>query len=104
MCSLVAHDKIQPDYEDYKNSILDRSIPKNETTKLLKSLGATLNFIDIFLKLFDENYYPRCVAYITAMKEMLKQIPQTMSKTLPPKQKVQKLMTDIGGGWYMGKF
>ena len=34
---------------------------------------------------------------------MFNQIPQTMSKPLTPKQKVQKLMTDIGGGWYMGK-
>ena len=37
------------------------------------------------------------------MKEMFKQIPQTMIKALTPKQKVQKLMTDIGGGWYMGE-
>ena len=47
MCSLVAHDKIQPAYEDDESSIGDRSIPKNETTKALKYLGATLNFIDI---------------------------------------------------------
>ena len=26
-----------------------------------------------------------------------------MIKALTTKQKVQKLMTDIGGGWYMGK-
>ena len=34
---------------------------------------------------------------------MFKQISQTMSKALTPKQKVQKLMTDIGGVWYMKK-
>ena len=33
ICSLVAHDKIQPAYEDYEISIGDRSITKNETTK-----------------------------------------------------------------------
>ena len=33
---------------------------------------------------------------------MFKQIPLTMIKALTPK-KVQKLMTDTGGGWYMGK-
>ena len=103
MCSLAAHDKIQPSYEDDEISVGDRSIPKNATTKLLKSLGATLNFIDICLKLFDENYYARCVAYITAMKDVFKQIPQNMSKPFTTKQKVQKLMTDIGGGWYMEK-
>ena len=37
------------------------------------------------------------------MKEMLNRIPQTMSKPLTPKQKLKKLKTDIGGGWYMGK-
>ena len=37
------------------------------------------------------------------MKDIFKQIPQTIRKALTPKQKVQKLMTDIGGGWYMDK-
>ena len=64
---------------------------------------ATLKFIDIWLKLFGDNYDARRVAYITTMKEMFKQIPQTMIKALTPKQKSQKLMTDIGGGWYMEK-
>ena len=51
MCSLVAYDKIQPYYEDDEISIGDRSIPKNATTEVLKSLGATLNFIDIWITL-----------------------------------------------------
>ena len=58
----------------------------------------TINFIDIWLKLFEDNYDARHVAYITAMKEMGNKIPQTMIKALTPKQKVQKRMTDIGGG------
>ena len=37
------------------------------------------------------------------MKEMFKQIPQTIKNALTPKQKFQKLMTYIGGGWYMEK-
>ena len=52
--------------------------------------------------IFD-NYNGRCDAYFNAMKEMFKKIPLTMEKALTPKQKVQKLMTDIGGGWYMEK-
>ena len=52
MCSLVTHDKIQQNYEDDESSIGDRSIPKDATTKSLKALGATLNFIDIWLKTF----------------------------------------------------
>ena len=103
ICSLAAHDNIQPNYEDYEISIGDRSIPKDATKKELKALSATLNFIDIWIKLFVENYEARCVAYINAMEEMFKKTPQTMSKALNPKQKVQKLMSDIGGGWYMKK-
>ena len=68
ICSLVAHNKIQPAYEDDEISIGDRPIPKNTTTKALEGLGATLNFIDIWLKLFEENYDDISVAYITAMK------------------------------------
>ena len=34
---------------------------------------------------------------------MFNQIPQNMIKALTPKQKVQKLITDIGGGLYMVK-
>ena len=78
-------------------SIGDSSITQNATTTY-KALCATLNFIDIWLKLFDENYDARCVAYTTAMKETFKQIPQTMSKPLTPKQKVQEFVTNIGVG------
>ena len=52
----------------------------------------------LLIKLFVDNYDARCVEYINAMKEMFKQIPQTTIKALTPKQKFQKLMTDIGGG------
>ena len=37
------------------------------------------------------------------MKEMFKKITITIKKALTPTQKMQKLMIDIGGGWYMGK-
>ena len=53
--------------------------------------------------MFLENYKARCDAYVNAMADMFKQIPLTIKKALTPKQKVQKLMTDICGGWYMGK-
>ena len=68
MCSLVAHDKIQPDYEDDWRSIGERSITKNTTTESLKALGATINFINVWLKPFEENYDAKCVACITALK------------------------------------
>ena len=81
MCSLVAHDKMQPYYEDDERSLGDSS-----TTKALTALGATLNFIDIWLKLFLDNYSARCDAYVNAMKDMFKQIPQTMSQPLTSKK------------------
>ena len=103
MCYLVAYDKIQPGYEDDENSIGNRIMPKNVTIEALEALGVILNFINIWLKLFDENYDARHVAYITYMKDMFKQIPQTMIKVLTPKQKVQKFMIEIGGEWYTEK-
>ena len=54
------------------------------TTEALEALGATLTFIEILLKLLDENYDARRVAYITAMKDMFKQIPTTMTRPLIP--------------------
>ena len=70
--SLVPHDKLQLDYKYYEISIGDRSIPDNATTKSLEALGATINFIYLWFKLFLENYNARCYAYINAMKEMFK--------------------------------
>ena len=31
------------------------------------------------------------------------QIPQNVEISLTPKERIQKLLTDIGGGWYMEK-
>ena len=63
------------------------------TTESLEALGDTINFIEIWLKLLDENYDAIRVAYITAMKDIFKQIPTTMTKPLIPRQKLLKLMT-----------
>ena len=52
MCSLVAHYRIQDNEQDYKISLGDRVIPKDATVKALFSLGATFNFIDIWLHNF----------------------------------------------------
>ena len=103
MCSLVARDRLQPDYEDNLSSIGDREIPNDATIKTLEELGAIFNFIDIWLKLLRENYCARSESYINAMKEMLMQIPQNVEIALTSKEKIQKLLTDIGGGWYMAK-
>ena len=66
-------------------------ISKYATTASLEALGATLNFIDIRIKLLEDNYDARRVAYITAMKKMLNKIPLTMIKSLTPKKKSRSL-------------
>ena len=56
LCYLVAHDKMQPYYEDDESSLGDRSRPKDAAPESLTSLGSTLNFIYIWIKLFLDNY------------------------------------------------
>ena len=66
MCSITAHDKLQPTYVDDASSGGGIAIPNNATTAASESLGATLNFIDFWLKLFHKNYVVR-------FKNMMKQ-------------------------------
>ena len=68
MCTLVAHDRLQPDYEDDVSSIGDRAITNDATIKTLESLGANFNCIDIWLKFIRENYCARSESYINSMK------------------------------------
>ena len=51
----------------------------------------------------EHNYEVICEMYNKSMKYMFKTIPTKMTKPFSPKQKFQKLMTEIGGGWYMEK-
>ena len=53
---LVAHDRLQLDYKDDESSIEDRSIHDDATIKTVEEFGATINFIDIWLKLLSENF------------------------------------------------
>ena len=87
MCYLVAHDRLQPDYEDDIISIGDRAILNDETIKILKALGATFNFIEIWLKLFRTNYCARSESYSIDMEEMFKQIPQNVERSLTSREK-----------------
>ena len=70
VCSIVAHDKQQLLYWYEEISIGYSPIPKNATTESLEALGETLNFIYIWLKLFDHNYEIRCGMYNEAMKNI----------------------------------
>ena len=76
---------------------------KHVTTEALETLGATFNFIEIWLKLLNHNDEMRCEMDNKDMKDKFKQILLKMTKLLSQKQKLQKLMTEIGGRWYMDK-
>ena len=76
MCSIVAHDKKQPSYEYEEISNWDRPIPKNTTTESLESVVSTLNFIDMWIKLFDQNHDFKCEMYNRAMKKMFQKYQQ----------------------------
>ena len=89
MCSLVAHDRIQDNKQDDESSIGDIEIPKYATVKALDSLGATFNFIDIWLHNFHHNYFARSESYTVAMVEMFKTIPQNFGKPLTTGEKIK---------------
>ena len=57
------------------------------TTEALEALGDTMNFIDIWLKLLEENDEIRYGMYNKTMKYMFKQITTRMYKQLSTKQK-----------------
>ena len=82
MCDWVAHDRLQLDYKDDESSIVYRAIPDDATIKKLEALGATINFIDIWLIFLRENFDARCETYINAMKLIFRKIPQTIKIAL----------------------
>ena len=63
MCSLVDHYRMQDNEQDDEISLGDREIPKYATVKALKSLGATFNFIYIWLHNFRQNYFAQSESY-----------------------------------------
>ena len=103
MCSLVAHDRLKENKTDDESSIGDREIPNDATVKALKSLGATFNFIDTWLHNFCVKYFSRSESYRLSMKEMFKIIPQNVEKPPTSRERNQKLISDIGSGWYLKK-
>ena len=89
MCYLVAHDRMQDNKQDDEISIGDRVIPNDATVKALKLLGATFNFIDIWLHNFRYNYFYRGESYRVAMVKMFKTIPQNVEKPLTSIEKTK---------------
>ena len=71
------------------------------TTEALDSLGATIGFIDCWIKLFDHNYLARSNMYIETILYLFKKIPVQLPKPLSHKGKRQLFLHAIGGDWYM---
>ena len=103
MCSITEHNRKQPTYYYDARIDGDRAIINNTTTAALKSLGATLNFIDFWLKYFQHNYQEILEMYHDAMIELFKHIPTMKSKPLSQDKMHQFLLKYIGGSWYMEK-
>ena len=103
MCSLVAHDRMQDNKQDDESSIGDIVIPNDATVKALKSLGDTFNFIYIWIYNFCDNYFDQSESYRVTIVKMFKKTPQNVEKPLTTREKNQKLITDIGGGWCLEK-
>ena len=57
MCSLVAHDRMEDNKQDDESSIGDIEILKYASVIALNSLGATFNFIDLWLHNFRHYYF-----------------------------------------------
>ena len=89
MCSLFAHDRMKDNKQDDKISIGNRVIPNDATVKALKSLGATFNFIYIWLHNFRDNYFGQSESYRVAMVEMFKKIPQNVEKPLTTRENIK---------------
>ena len=103
MCSLVAHDRMQDNKQDDEISLGDREIPKYATVKSLNSLGATFNYIDIWLHNFCHNYFARSQSYTVAMIDMFKTIPQNVGKPLTTREKKSKIDYRYWGWMVFGK-
>ena len=91
MCSIVAHGSLQDNDQDDEISLGDKVIPKDATVKALKSLGATFNFIDIWLHTFIKNYFERKESYAAAMVEIFKTIPQNDGIPMTSGEKKSKM-------------
>ena len=103
MCSINEHDRQQPTYFYDAITAGGREITKNTTTAALKSLGATFNFIDSWLKHYQHNYQEILEMHHESIIELFKQITTMKPKPLSQDKKLQLLLTDIYSAWYTEK-
>ena len=82
MCSIDVHEKHHPSPIDNGSSDGGNFLPSNSKTEALVSLGATIDFIDCWLKFLEHNSLECCNMYYESMKCMFHQIPVELPKPL----------------------
>ena len=70
ICSIDAHEKQHPTYVDDGSIRIDDALTSNSTTQVLDSLGETFDFVDCWLKGFDENYQDWSNVYGQTMQDL----------------------------------
>ena len=105
MCYIKAYSKLHPICAESASS--GGGIPITYLSKIdaLLLIGHTLKFIDIFLQSFKENYSRQTITSRKNMSELFYNIIPIIkeSKTDNYKNKIQAMLTDMGGKWYISK-
>ena len=97
MCSITSHNRQQHKYVDDASSAGSIAIHNNSTTAALKSLVATIKFIDCWLKHFQKYYQELLEVYREDTIELFKKITTMKCKHLSQDKNNQFLLIDIGG-------
>ena len=103
MFAIDAHEKMNQQEHDDGSSGGGYPLSSNSTTEALDSLGATIAFIGCWIKALELNLLERCHMYVFTMKILFLKTPVELPKQTSPKEKIQSLLHDIWGSWYMKK-
>ena len=85
MCYIYAHEKQHQASCD--DDIIGGGcpIPSNKTTEALDLIGATIYFIDYWLKALKHNFIERCNLYAFNMNKLFQKIPVELPNQPSPK-------------------
>ena len=97
MCSIEAHKKEQKYATDEVSSGGTRPLPSNSTQYGLIYFGLTINFTESWLNYFKYVYLCQKTMYCEEMHDLFKKIPVTLPEPYYYKNRIQLLLTDIGG-------
>ena len=87
MCSIDAHEKQHPSYFDDGSHGGGKVIRPYLKTEKLDSLCATFDFIDYWIKWFDQNYQAFLNMYSEAMQYSFRKIPVQLPEPFSHREK-----------------